>query len=385
MNPTPLISVIVPCFQNSETVRETFESVINQTFQDFECIFILDGCTDTTKEVIERTIRETEERKKFQFPCQIFDYKENRGTGFSRSIGVEKANGEFIYFLDADDLIPAKCFEEFVKITHLNKVDIVIGESKIFNANYETVDLNDEKSARQLIADPFYNRITKIQDLTISPTLLLESIMTCTLTGKLFRTELWRKWKCNPPQGITMSDDLISVKKYVTASNGIYISDKVLMYYRKGHNSLTQSRSMRAIHVIQATEVMYRELYAAYVDIGMRDQFNTFARLNIIRHAAFFLPLRALPYFYKQYCLLVQTIGSFEPSIKSEFKMSSGSLKHFLKFTTLVLKEFVQDRVFRSKRVQKFLKMALFPKLVLKRLVFLSVRIARFALTKLVH
>jgi glycosyltransferase involved in cell wall biosynthesis len=164
MNPTPLISVIVPCFQNSETVRETFESVINQTFQNFECIFILDGCTDTTKEVIERTIRETEERKKFQFPCQIFDYKENRGTGFSRSMGVEKANGEFIYFLDADDLIPAKCFEEFVKITHLNKVDIVIGESKIFNANYETVDLNDEKSARQLIADPFYNRITKIQD-----------------------------------------------------------------------------------------------------------------------------------------------------------------------------------------------------------------------------
>ena len=75
MNPTPVISVIIPCFQNSETVRETFESVINQTFQNFECIFILDGCTDRTKEVIERTIRETEEKKKFQFPCQIFDYK----------------------------------------------------------------------------------------------------------------------------------------------------------------------------------------------------------------------------------------------------------------------------------------------------------------------
>ena len=385
MTATPLISLIIPCFQNEETIGETFESVINQTFQNFECIFVLDGCTDRTKEAIEIIIHETKVRRKFQFPCQIFEFKENRGTGFSRSLGVEKASGEFIYFLDADDLIPAKCFEEFVEITRLNKVDIVIGESQIFNINSELVDLNKEKSVRQLIANPFYNRITRVQDLTISPTLLLESIMTCTLTGKLFRTELWRSWKCNPPQGITMSDDLISVKKYVLASNGIYISDKVLMYYRKGHSSLTQSRSMRALHVIQATEVMYSELFAAYVDIGLRDQFNTFVRLNIIRHAAFYLPPRALPYFYKQYCLLAQKIDALEPGIKSELKMSSGNPKHFLGFTILVLKEISQDIVFRSKRIQTILKMALFPKLFLKRLVFFPVRIVRFILVRLVH
>jgi glycosyltransferase involved in cell wall biosynthesis len=385
MNTTPIISVIIPCFQNEKTIRETFESVINQTFQNFECIFVLDGCTDSTKEVIERTIRETKERRNFQIPCQIIEFEQNRGTGFSRSMGVEKANGEFIYFLDADDLIPDKCFEEFLKITQVNKVDIVIAESKIFNANYEIVDLNAQKLVRQFIAEPFYNRVIKVRDLTVSPSLLLESIMTCTLTGKLFRTELWRNWKCNPPQNITMSDDLLSVKKYVLAADGIYISDKVLMYYRKGHNSLTQSRSMRALHVIQATEVMYKELFVSYVNIGLRDQFNTFVRINIIRHAAFYLPLRALPYFYRQYRLLVQTIGALDPSIKSELKMSSGNLKNFLVFTILVLKEMSKDLVYKSKKIQKMLKMALFLKFALKRLVLLPVRIIRFFLARLVH
>jgi glycosyltransferase involved in cell wall biosynthesis len=383
MSVTPFISVIIPCFQNEGTIGETIESVMNQTYQNFEFVFVLDGCTDRTKVVIERTICSAREKSNFQFSYQVLEFKLNRGTGFSRSLGVQEASGEYIYFLDADDLIPAKCFEEFREIIELYKADVIIGESKIFNNHSEIVDLDTQETFRQTIVEPFYNRIVKVQDLKVSPPILLESIMTCTLTGKLFKTESWRNWKCNPPQNITMSDDLISVKKYVLTSNRIFISDKVLMYYRKGHQSLTQSRSLRALDVIKATEVMYTELFAAYLAIGLRDQFNSFAKLNIIRHAAFYLPLRVLPYFYKQYCSLIKIIDTIEPSIKSEFNMSSGNLGHFLGFTSLVMKEFFQDLIFKSKRIQKVMKMALYLKLVPKRLVFLAVRTIRFVLARI--
>ncbi len=90
----PTISIVIPAYNAESTIRETIESVQKQTFSDFEVIIIDDGSTDKTVEIINNF---DDERIK------VFSY-ENGGVSAARNRGISHANGEFIAFLDADDL-----------------------------------------------------------------------------------------------------------------------------------------------------------------------------------------------------------------------------------------------------------------------------------------
>ena len=88
------ISVIIPVFNGEKTIRETIDSVLGQTFSDFELIIINDGSKDTTLEVVQKI---SDPRLK------IFSYQ-NLGLAVSRNRGIANATGEYVSFIDADDL-----------------------------------------------------------------------------------------------------------------------------------------------------------------------------------------------------------------------------------------------------------------------------------------
>ena len=89
-----LISVIIPVYNGEKTIKETILSVLNQTFENWELIIINDGSTDSTIEIIAQ-IQNTKIRV---FNC------ENAGLAKSRNRGIDHSQGEYISFLDADDL-----------------------------------------------------------------------------------------------------------------------------------------------------------------------------------------------------------------------------------------------------------------------------------------
>ncbi|MDJ0701850.1 MAG: glycosyltransferase [Leptolyngbyaceae cyanobacterium MO_188.B28] len=88
------ISVIIPVFNGERTIQETVESVLNQTFSDFELIIINDGSQDKTLTIVQ----EFNDSR-----ISIFSYQ-NAGLAASRNRGIENATGEYISFIDADDL-----------------------------------------------------------------------------------------------------------------------------------------------------------------------------------------------------------------------------------------------------------------------------------------
>ncbi len=90
----PTISVVIPAYNAEYTILETIQSVQQQTFSDFEIIVINDGSTDKTLELLENI---KDERLK------VFSY-DNGGLATARNRGIKNANGEFIAFLDADDM-----------------------------------------------------------------------------------------------------------------------------------------------------------------------------------------------------------------------------------------------------------------------------------------
>jgi glycosyltransferase involved in cell wall biosynthesis len=93
---TVLVSVIIPAFNASKFIRETLDSVIQQTHRDLEIIVVDDGSTDDTVTIV------TEIQKK---DSRVTLYRQaNQGVSVARNLGIEKSKADFIAFLDADDL-----------------------------------------------------------------------------------------------------------------------------------------------------------------------------------------------------------------------------------------------------------------------------------------
>lgn len=94
----PLVSVVIPVFNSEKTIQKTLQSVMDQTYDNFEILLIDDGSTDTSKEKIQVFIAEHPN-------CDItYIFQENKGASAARNVGLKKATGEYIALLDSDDL-----------------------------------------------------------------------------------------------------------------------------------------------------------------------------------------------------------------------------------------------------------------------------------------
>lgn len=105
----PLISIIIPTHNRAHLIEETLNSVINQSYNNWECIVIDDGSKDNTAKVVSSI---KDERIKYF-------YQEHGERSKARNLGLSKANGEFIQFLDSDDLLQESKLE--VSIALLNQ------------------------------------------------------------------------------------------------------------------------------------------------------------------------------------------------------------------------------------------------------------------------
>lgn len=91
-----MISIVVPTYNSSETIKTTIESILNQSFQNWELIIVDDCSEDNTTELIQEYIARDER-------VNLYKNKENSGAGFSRNYGILKAKYNYIAFCDSDD------------------------------------------------------------------------------------------------------------------------------------------------------------------------------------------------------------------------------------------------------------------------------------------
>ena len=121
----PLVSVIVPTYNYGRFIGETLECLLAQTYANWECIVVDDGSTDDTAERVARFI---ERDARFKFVRQ-----ENALQAAAKNNGLRNSTGEYIQFLDADDLIEPQKFEKQVEYLEAHpEVDIVYGSMRYF-------------------------------------------------------------------------------------------------------------------------------------------------------------------------------------------------------------------------------------------------------------
>lgn len=128
MNKQPLVSIIIPTYNRAHLIGETLDSVLAQTYPNWECIVVDDGSTDTTDEVVQQYL---DSDTRFQYHHRPADRP--KGANACRNYGFEVSKGQFIMFLDSDDLFIDTTIGNRVKYLLNEKIDLLITNSQAFN------------------------------------------------------------------------------------------------------------------------------------------------------------------------------------------------------------------------------------------------------------
>lgn len=114
----PTVSINLCCYNSEKYLRETLDSVVNQTYSDWELVIINDGSSDSTEAIVKEYINHG-------FPI-IYHYQENHGLGYSRNVALENSKGNYIAFIDHDDeWLPEKLAKQVECLNSNANIDFV--------------------------------------------------------------------------------------------------------------------------------------------------------------------------------------------------------------------------------------------------------------------
>ncbi|MEG0051098.1 MAG: glycosyltransferase [Terrisporobacter sp.] len=217
----PIISIIVPVFNTSTYLNQCLESIVNQSFQNFEVICIDDGSTDNSFEIL----------KEFEMNHDNFKAisQKNKGVAFTRNAALNLAQGEYIAFVDSDDYIKPNYLERLYKESITNNADVVIcNHYRYFESSRLSLPIIYKKSKG------IYNSKDILQGLI--PDNLIHSY----LWNKLWKKELFN----NVSFPIMKFEDIAIMCDLIYNSKKIAVINDALYYYRIRKTSIVRSYSI---------------------------------------------------------------------------------------------------------------------------------------------
>ena len=242
------VSVIIPVYNVQEFLDECIESVLAQTIinkeltdgyeRNLQVILVDDGSTDNSGEIAKGYAD--------SFDYVDYIYEENQGLGHARNYGCEFAEGDYIIFLDSDDLIRPYAYERMYDLAVKNDSNMVIGGVWRFNSrSYWDSDIH--KIAM--------SGIKEVTHITESPELLYDT----TAWNKLIKHSFWNKYGFKFPEGILYEDIPVSfLLHYYTNNVSIIYETCYLWRVRESSKSITQKtkETVNLKHRIQVMKVV---------------------------------------------------------------------------------------------------------------------------------
>ena len=145
----PAISVIIPVYNAQDGIKRCVDSLLNQSFKNFEIILLNDGSKDNSLNILK------EYELKYSF-VRVID-KQNEGVAVTRNKGILLAEGEYTMFMDNDDFVDSDYIETFYQAIHEKNLDLVIGGYKRVNQDNQIIfsqDIQKSKWSKYIIMAP---------------------------------------------------------------------------------------------------------------------------------------------------------------------------------------------------------------------------------------
>lgn len=260
MNPT--VSIIVPVYNAEAGLRRCVESVLSQAYTDFELLLIDDGSQDASGEICDEYAGKD--------PRVTVIHKENTGVSDSRNIGIARAAGRYIQFLDSDDWITPDATSLMVREAEESGCDMVI--SDFYRVVGERVShkgdidrdglLTLEEFAGFMMENPadFYYGV---------------------LWNKLFKREMIRRYDLKMDQSISWCEDFMFNLEYLRHASSIYVLRVPVYYYVKTKGSLV-NQGLSLTRTIKMKGMVFAYYHDFYKSVLTEEDYEK-NRLSVYR------------------------------------------------------------------------------------------------------
>jgi len=255
------ISIIIPVYNVEKYLRECLDSILVQTFQDFEIICVDDGSTDKSLEILQEY-----KRKDDRF---VILQQRHAGAGAARNHGIKLAEGKYIQFLDSDDYFEPNLLEEMYSRAENHNADLVVCSYRKVDDEGNVTESRNPNSPINLDKTPIEKPFSK-QDFKEE----IFSLLTPIPWNKLYRKDLiWENNIVFPD--IHICEDVAFVHSCVASSNKILVFDDELINYRFNRpGSMATYRTKYTIDVVHSCNALkkyliekglYQELESAFI------------------------------------------------------------------------------------------------------------------------
>lgn len=225
-----MYSIIVPVYRVEKYLSQCIESILSQTYRDFELILVDDGSPDSCPAICDEYAKRDNRIKVI--------HKENSGSVSARNTGLRVAQGEYICFVDGDDFVLSDMLETYERELCNKKVDMICTGYSLYygkhdiktvlphgkNGIYTKRQMNEELYTKMLSTTPFFS-------FYICPT----------VWSKCFRKSLVEKICVDIPDGISLGDDVGVTYPALLRANSISILNYTGYMYRQNLDSMTHT------------------------------------------------------------------------------------------------------------------------------------------------
>lgn len=290
MTDKPLVSIIIPTYNDQQYILLCINSVKRQTYRNLEVIIVDDGSNDGTSQLLDK-VKLTDKRIK------VF-HKENTGVSDTRNFGVSKANGKYICFSDADDLLEKDYIEYLLEMISINNADIAV-TTKMFS----TFDNHQEKKV--------FSKLISGTDAAIS---ILAYRIPIGVYSKMFSAKFLKEKNIKFNTNLYIGEGFNYNFDAFQAASKVMISNKKIYFYRRDNpTSATSQFSIdKAVNSVEALELInnhilskssemmnawnyaywrtYTDAYDAIVLAKKQKQYQNFYKksLSIVRKKSFY-------------------------------------------------------------------------------------------------
>lgn len=265
------VSVIMPVYNCEKYLADSIKSVLAQTFTDFELIIIDDGSKDKSRKIIEEYSLKDTRIKAF--------YNENHGVSFTRNYGIDHANGEYIAFIDADDIYDNKYLEEMFSVIINEDADLVCcdyqmgyGFSKWQSKNENSLNVSRHYSEKS------FEYASKIG-------------VGINIWTKLFSTELINRYSIRFNEKLSYGEDMFFCwKMFLVSKNIFYIPEKLYFYRLSGdtavlryHDSLYEKykNSYRDMLDFAEENSLNDEYFCSYLNMNFSQRLPSILKMEL--------------------------------------------------------------------------------------------------------
>lgn len=225
-----LISIIIPIYNAEKWIERCINSILNQNYTKIELILVNDGSTDSSGRICDSYEKKDNRIKVI--------HKKNEGVSIARNNGKSIASGEYLYFMDADDMLKKNTFEKLINVFNDNKVNIILFGYENLSNNEEVIPIFEEG-----VTDDFSSKLKNYKHIN-------SKNQFCFSWRFIFKRTLIEDINNNFNSDIKIGEDTLFNMTAVFSCNQIYTLKESLYIY----NDLNSESAMRKKYKVNFTE-----------------------------------------------------------------------------------------------------------------------------------